>query len=106
MKGIVLACIALSLSIVSTAQTDSTSQEKRERTEKADTIKVGGMIIIRRGDRSDSSGNKTVIINGKNKKSNSKVSTNWFIVDVGFNNYNDNTDYTSAAAQNFAPGPK
>jgi hypothetical protein len=32
------------------------------------------------------------------------VSTNWLIVDLGFNNFNDQTNYGSAAAQAFAPG--
>src|SRR5688572_20013800 len=102
MKRIVLAFIALSLTIVSTAQSDSTNKEK------ADTIKVGGMIIIRKGGSHDStnkSTNKKIvsISTNKNKKS-QKVSTNWFILDLGFANYNDNTNYTSLATQTFAPG--
>ena len=32
------------------------------------------------------------------------LSTNWLIVDLGFTNYNDNTNYSSATAQAFAPG--
>ena len=34
----------------------------------------------------------------------SNVSTNWLIVDLGFTNYTDKTDYASATAQAFAPG--
>jgi len=34
----------------------------------------------------------------------SNLSTNWLIVDLGFTNYNDKTDYASATAQAFAPG--
>ena len=34
----------------------------------------------------------------------SDLSTNWLVVDLGFSNFNDKTDYTSAAAQAFAPG--
>lgn len=34
----------------------------------------------------------------------SNISTNWLIVDLGFTNYTDKTDYASATAQAFAPG--
>ena len=34
----------------------------------------------------------------------SNLSTNWLILDLGFTNYNDKTDYAGATAQTFAPG--
>ena len=34
----------------------------------------------------------------------SNLSTNWLIVDLGFTNYNDKTNYTGTTAQTFAPG--
>jgi hypothetical protein len=34
----------------------------------------------------------------------SNLSTNWLIVDLGFANYNDKTNYSGATAQAFAPG--
>src|SRR5450432_63200 len=34
----------------------------------------------------------------------SNLSTNWLVVDLGFANYTDNTNYAGGAAQNFAPG--
>jgi len=34
----------------------------------------------------------------------SKVSTNWGIIDLGFSNFTDNTNYASADAQAYAPG--
>jgi hypothetical protein len=98
MKRIVLACIALSLAIASTAQTDST------KTERADTIKIGGVIIIRNGGNNDSSDNKSIVISNKQKNRNSKITTNWWIVDLGFANYSDNTNYGVGSAQQFAPG--
>jgi hypothetical protein len=100
MKRMLLAAIASGIAMCSSAQTDST------RTEKADTIRVGGMIIIREeGDSSDKK--KVISISNRNKwrhKPQSNVSTNWWIVDVGFANYSDNTNYASAEAQAFAPG--
>jgi hypothetical protein len=45
---------------------------------------------------------------GPHKRSNhikpSNLSTNWLIVDLGFTNYTDHTNYSSASAQAFAPG--
>ncbi|MER3464245.1 MAG: hypothetical protein C4329_07335, partial [Chitinophagaceae bacterium] len=92
MKRIVLAAIALSLGFASTAQ-DSTA------TEKVDTIKVGGITIMRSRDA-----NKKTIISNESKRPKSNISTNWGIIDIGFTNYNDNTNYASAGAQAFAPG--
>jgi hypothetical protein len=39
-----------------------------------------------------------------NRANPSNLSTNWLIVDLGFTNFNDNTNYGSASAQKFAPG--
>ncbi len=36
----------------------------------------------------------------------SNISTNWLVIDLGFANYNDKTNYAGAAAQAFAPGSK
>ena len=101
MKRIVLALCATGLVMTAAAQSDST------KTEQADTIKIGGMIIIKKGDHSDTTidnGNDNEITISNNKRKRSNVSTNWWIVDLGFSNFNDETNYGSAAAQAFAPG--
>jgi hypothetical protein len=79
------------------AQTDSTNRDQ------ADTIKIGGVIIVRKNGKDDTTG-KSVVISNRKKKPDSKVSTNWWIVDLGFANYDDQTIYSSAATQSFAPG--
>ena len=97
MKQTVLALLAICTAMCSFAQSDTT--------EKADTIKIGGMVIIKKGDRNDSSDhNRNISISNHKRKRSSNVSTNWWIVDLGFANFNDNTVYSSAAAQQFAPG--
>ena len=102
MKKIVLGLIAVCLGMTTWAQTDSTKKENK--TDRADTIKIGGVIIVRKeGGKSDTSG-KSVIISNRTRKADSKVTTNWFIVDLGFANYEDNTNYASSATQSFAPG--
>ncbi len=97
MKIIVFACVALSVALSSYGQ-DSTIVEK------VDTIRVGGMIIIKK--KSDSVGRNQSEVRIANRKRSkpSNVSTNWWIVDLGFANLNDKTNYTSAAVQSFAPG--
>jgi hypothetical protein len=81
------------------AQTDSTQQPK------ADTIRIGGMVIIKRdGKNSDGKRDREIHITSSRRRQNSQISTNWIIVDVGFANVNDRTNYASAEAQAFAPG--
>ena len=41
---------------------------------------------------------------GNNHVKPANLSTNWLIIDLGFTNYNDKTNYASATAQAFAPG--
>lgn len=99
MKKILLAIFASGISMLGLAQTDST-------TEKADTIKIGNMVIIKKpgNDDRDGKGNKEVIITNRNRRRNSNITTNWAIVDLGFSNFNDQTNYGSAETQAFAPG--
>ncbi len=100
MKKILLAAMALSLAMSGFAQTDTTNNDK------ADTIKIGGMVIIKRGNKSDTTRKRDISISNRNRdrKKNANVSTNWWIVDLGFANYSDNTDYSSVGTQAFAPG--
>lgn len=97
MKSLLLAAIAIGLCMPSMAQKDSSGN-------KADTIRIGGMIIIKKGgkDSADSKSDQVVISN--RKKNQSKVSTNWWIVDLGFANYSDNSNYTAANSSGFT-GP-
>ena len=95
MKHLLLAIIAVCGAIATMAQ-DSTA-------EKSDTIRVGGMIIIKKKGK-DGSKDETVVVSNDKKKKSSNISTNWWIVDLGFANLHDQTNYSSAAATAFAPG--
>jgi hypothetical protein len=99
MKQVITLLAGISMFLTGLAQTDSTETQ-------SDTIRVGGMIIIKRHDR-DKDKDIEVKINHRKTK-NSRISTNWWIVDLGFANYTDKTDYASSAMQNpvngFAPG--
>ncbi|MBL7742483.1 MAG: outer membrane beta-barrel protein [Chitinophagaceae bacterium] len=101
MKRIFTLCVTLCTLMTGFAQTDSTVKQA------PDTIKIGGMVIIReKGSQPDKEENKERrglrITTRKNSDKPSNISTNWWIIDLGFSNYVDNTDPSSAAAQSFA----
>ena len=98
MNRILLAIIASAITMSSYAQVDSTEAQK------ADTIRVGGMIIIKKQGKDEKESKEITISNRSRHRNNSNVSTNWGIVDLGFSNWNDKTNYSSAEAQAFAPG--
>lgn len=83
--------MAIGFALTSLAQTDSTTQ-------KSDTIRIGGMIIIKKPGKNNEK--REVIVSNK-RRSNSNVSTNWWIVDLGFANYTDNTNYAAARQSGF-----
>jgi hypothetical protein len=71
------------------------AQEDSVKTKNKDTIRIGGMIIIKNGEKKDKGVEvKVSIDNTKKKRSN--VTTNWWIVDLGFANYSDKTNYANA----------
>lgn len=104
MKRIFTLCIALCTMITGFAQTDTTGKQNPE--SKNDTIRIGGMIIIRKAGNKDTAidGNKEYKMKKRKGDKPSNLSTNWWIFDVGFSSYTDNTNYISAAAQTYAPG--
>lgn len=83
------------------AQEDSTKTKEND----ADTIRVGGIIIIKKGGNNSSEidVNKNYHYSRKHKKSN--ITTNWMIVDLGFSGFNDRTNYNTAEAQAFLQNP-
>lgn len=98
MKRILLVCLAACLF--------STGFAQEEKKETNDTIRIGGMIIVKKAgsnEREIIRNDKTVRIPSRKYK-NQNVTTNWWIVDLGYSAFNDKTDYTSTAAQSFAPG--
>jgi hypothetical protein len=96
------------------AQVDTT--RKAESTDQNDTIRVGTIIIIKKG-----GGSQTIDVQGNsghhyenhwnwdwdNRKHHlENISTNWLIIDVGFSGFNDRTNYASAEAQAFLHNPQ
>lgn len=63
-----------------------------------DTIRVGNMIIIRGG---NDHGDRNVYT--RHRYHNEKVTTNWCVIDLGFNQVNDRTNYTQSIASGYLP---
>lgn len=83
------------------AQEDSIKVERD-----TDTIRIGGMVILKKGGAEE---NKRVVVTIGNdaKRKKSKLSTSSFVFDIGFANWTDNTNYAAANANNTlltAPG--
>ena len=90
MKRTLLICLAVFSTLAGFSQVDTTTK-----TNEADTIRVGGMIIIRKkgnnnAENKNESSTNVTITNRRNEKP-SNVSTNWWILDIGFSNFVDNT---------------
>ncbi len=98
MKSRFLLAAMLCLSVAASAQTDTTIKNNS-----TDTIHVGDMIILKKGGESNDF-NNNLHLSRRHYYRPSNFSTNWVIIDIGFANYNDKTNYLSAGAQQFAPG--
>lgn len=92
MKKITLLMFAAALSGVASAQNDSSSVAG----EKRDTIRIGNIIIVKKGKQPQEKDNDNVEITmGRKARGNAKTTTNWFVMDLGFSNYTDKTDYSN-----------
>ena len=101
MKSIILVCVVACLFNSGFAQQDTTGKKPTN-----DTIRIGGMIIIKKADPNDREviiEDKTVRIPSRRKKP-ENLTTNWWIFDIGYSGFEDKTNYASPEAQAFAPG--
>lgn len=92
-----MAAACLAVTAIGFAQADSTAK-------KTDTIKVGNFVIIKKknaGSISDDSEKKRGSLEysiERRTRRRSNISTNWWIMDLGFANMRDQTDYAAAQA--------
>lgn len=101
MKRILLVCVAACLFSTGFAQGDTTGKKSSN-----DTIRIGGMIIVKKAgtnEREIIRNDRTVRIPSRKQKP-ENLTTNWWIIDLGYAGFNDKTNYASSAAQTFAPG--
>jgi hypothetical protein len=100
MKKIILILSILFTGATSFAQTDSVKVEKKD-----DTIRIGGMIILKKGTPDDEKKRVTVTVGNRRKhKENSNISTSSLIFDIGFANWTDKTNYSSATNNGYLDG--
>lgn len=74
----------------------ATAQNEDPKNPKTDTIRIGGMVIVKNGD--NKKGLHINVGGHNNNRKRSKISTNWFVVDLGFSNYIDKTNYSTAGS--------
>ncbi len=102
MKKFTLLMAIILLSLYSQAQDDSTkvtaAADSSLPVSKNDTIRIGNILIIKKGKKEEKDINITMGRNSSQQKQSSKISTNWGVVDVGFSNYNDNTNYAATGS--------
>jgi len=91
MKKTILILSMVFAGMTSFAQTDSVKVERKD-----DTIRIGGMIILKKGTPNEDKRRVTVTVGNKRKQTNSNISTSSFIVDLGFANWTDKTNYANA----------
>jgi hypothetical protein len=97
MKKIYMAIAALMVAGAGFAQTDTT-KSKMDTTSysRIDTVKVGNFIIIKKNRGSGETRKTTDVTVERKPYKPTKLSTNWFIFDLGFANLNDQTNYANA----------
>lgn len=101
MKRLVFVTAFLVAAGLSLGQTDSLAKN-------SDTVKVGNFIIIKKNrrnevsenNRKDNQYNYDYKVQRRSRK-NSNISTNWFIMDLGFANVRDETNYSNAQAGSY-----
>ena len=93
MKKFYLLATLCALTSITFAQTQPAKKDSAYNPAYNDTIRIGSILIIKKNKKAK--GDTTKII-AEVKKINSKKSTNYLIFDVGFANFNDNTNYAMA----------
>lgn len=95
MKKTALGIMGILFAITCMAQTDSIQVQR-----KSDTIRIGGMIILKKGDPNDKRRVTVTVGNGRHEKK-SNISTASWIIDLGFANWTDKTNYANATADGY-----
>ncbi|MEJ7609750.1 MAG: outer membrane beta-barrel protein [Ferruginibacter sp.] len=68
------------------------------RTYKNDTIRIGNILIIKKNTKGKKDSVSSTVEVNTNRRSNSRISTNYGIVDLGFANWTDETNYAGAGS--------
>lgn len=93
MKKLTLLLAMATLCISVKAQQDTVTVNVN--IQKNDTMRIGNILIIKKGKKYDFTKDSSRTTTGKTNYKNSKVSTDFFVLDLGFANYDDQTDYSN-----------
>lgn len=100
MKRTFILLAGICFAIGGMAQTDSTKNE-------SDTIRVGNILIIKNKkdgkNEDDKDHDEDVKVERRKNTRRSNISTNWAIVDLGINQFNDKTNYAQSITQGYLP---
>lgn len=69
-------------------------------TNRKDTIRIGNIIIIKKGGKKTGNSDSTLMLS-KTPRKPSRIKTNWGGVDIGFSNYTDKSNYAAATADGY-----
>jgi hypothetical protein len=94
MKRIYFLATLCAIATASYAQQPSTGDSAVSKRKQNDTISIGSILIIKRNDKSYRNDSSTVLLTDNNyKKKNSRISTNFLVLDLGFANWEDKSNY-------------
>jgi hypothetical protein len=99
MKTTILIVSVMLMAATSFAQTDSVQIGKKD-----DTIRIGGMIILKKGEPENNKHVTVTVGNRRKNKETSNISTSSLIFDIGFSNWTDKTNYAQAKADGYLVG--
>jgi hypothetical protein len=98
MKKTIICAAFMLAAVAGFAQTDTTTVTIKSSADtsgnaSSDTIKIGSMVIIKKGDFPNDRH-----IEWNHKKKNNRLETSWLLLDLGYSNFNDKTNYGSPEA--------
>ena len=94
MKKSIVILTMLCTAVSGFAQTDSTRGDQNN-----DTVRIGGMIILKRGEPDNR--RVTVTVGNRRHENHSNISTSSFVFDLGFANWTDKTNYANATSDGY-----
>jgi hypothetical protein len=105
MKRIYFLAALCALTIASYAQQPTPKDSTTTKNSNNDTIRIGSIIIIKKHKNTNGDSSVSIISDKEYNAKKSKRSTNYFVLDVGFANWDDQTNYANAGGTVFSkPG--
>lgn len=94
----------LALATIALASSQAQTTDSTRTVSEGDTMRIGNIIILKDGQPASQNREVNVQIKRKHYNRHQNNTMHWLALDLGFNNFVDNTNYASPEAQAFAPG--